>query len=41
MKGSGIGEERRVVSWVSEDEVEACLEGVGGAILRGLLMGMD
>lgn len=35
----GTGEERRVVSWVSEEEVEGCLEGVGGAILRGLLMG--
>lgn len=38
MKG-GTGEERRVVSLVSEEEVEGCLEGVGGAILRGLLMG--
>lgn len=34
-----IREERRVVSSVSEEEVEGCLEGVGGAILRGLLMG--
>jgi cell division control protein 6 len=40
MKG-GVGEERRVVSWVSEAEVEGCLEGVGGSILRGLLMGDD
>lgn len=38
MKG-GMGEERRVVSWVSEEEVGGCLEGVGGAILRGLLTG--
>lgn len=38
MKG-GTGEERRVVSLVSEEEVEGCLEGVGGTILRGLLMG--
>lgn len=40
MKG-GTGEERRVVSWVSEGEVEGCLEGVGGVILRGLLTGDD
>ena len=38
MKGE-TREERRVVSSVSEEEVEGCLEGVGGAILRGLLMG--
>lgn len=32
-------EERRVVCWVSEGEVESCLEGAGGGILRGLLVG--
>jgi cell division control protein 6 len=38
-KGKGMvkGEERRVVSWVGEGEVEGCLEGVGGGILKGLL----
>jgi cell division control protein 6 len=32
-------EDRRVISCVSEKEVEGCLEGAGGAILRGLLRG--
>lgn len=39
--GGAVGEERRMICWVSEEEVEGCLEGVGGAILRGLLMGDD
>lgn len=39
MKGAAAREERRVVCWVSEEEVESCLEGVGGVILRGLLKG--
>ena len=30
-------EERRVVSWVGEKEIEGCLEGVSGGILKGLL----
>ncbi|KAL8675317.1 MAG: hypothetical protein Q9168_000274 [Polycauliona sp. 1 TL-2023] len=30
-------EERRVSSWVSEKEFQPCLEGVGGAILKGLM----
>lgn len=40
-KGKGMvkGEEKRVVSWVGEGEVEGCLEGVGGGILKGLLRG--
>ncbi|KAL8687273.1 MAG: hypothetical protein Q9224_005201 [Gallowayella concinna] len=36
-KRSGKREDRRVSSWVSEKEFECCLDGVGGAILRGLL----
>lgn len=38
-KKGGKGEERMIVSWVSESEVERCLDGVGGDILRGLLRG--
>ena len=38
-KGGRGTEERKVVSWVGEKEVEACLEGVGGAVLRGFLRG--
>ena len=34
-------EERVVVSWVAEKEVEECLDGPGGGILRGLLRGVD
>lgn len=34
-------EERSVVSWVGEKEVEDCLNGPGGGILRGLLRGND
>lgn len=34
-------EERVVVSWVAEKEVEECLDGLGGGILRGLLRGDD
>ena len=34
-------EERVVVSWVAEKEVEECLDGPGGGILRGLLRGND
>lgn len=37
----GRVEERRVGSFVSEGEVEGCLEGVGGGILRGLLRGEE
>ncbi|KAL8819249.1 MAG: hypothetical protein Q9223_002280 [Gallowayella weberi] len=36
-KKSGKREDRRVSSWVSEKEFECCLDGAGGAILRGLL----
>jgi cell division control protein 6 len=35
----GAGDERRMVSWVSEGEIKGCLEGVGGTILKGLLLG--
>lgn len=35
----GAGDERRVVSWVSEGEIKGCLEGVSGTILKGLLLG--
>lgn len=38
-KGAKGTEERKVVSWVGEKEVEACLEGVGGNVLRGFLIG--
>ena len=34
-------EERIVVSWVAEKEVEECLDGPGGGILSGLLRGDD
>ncbi|KAL8942381.1 MAG: hypothetical protein Q9216_001701 [Gyalolechia sp. 2 TL-2023] len=34
---AGRREDRRVSCWVSEKELETCLDGVGGAILRGLL----
>ncbi|CAF9926059.1 MAG: AAA ATPase [Heterodermia speciosa] len=40
--GKKIGrgkEDRSVVSWVGEKEVEGCLEGPGAGILRGLLRG--
>ena len=36
-KKSGKSEDRRIVSSVNEAELEGCLEGVGGGILRGLL----
>ena len=36
LRGS-VGEERRVVCFVDEKEVEGCLDGVGGSILKGLL----
>ncbi|KAL8807485.1 MAG: hypothetical protein Q9182_000650 [Xanthomendoza sp. 2 TL-2023] len=36
-KKSGKREDRRVSSWVSEKEFECCLDGAGGAILRGLV----
>ena len=39
-KGVVKGEERTVVSWVSESEVEGCLDGAGGDILRSLLRGV-
>ena len=32
-------EERSIVSWVAEKELEGCLDGPGGGILRGLLRG--
>ena len=38
-KKAGRGEERRVVCFVGEEELEGCLEGAGGAILRALLRG--
>lgn len=40
-KRSAKGEDRGVVSFVRQAEVEGCLEGVGGGILRGLLKGDD
>lgn len=40
-KGMGKGDERRVVSFVGEKEVEGCLEGVAGGILKGLLADGD
>lgn len=40
-KRSAKREDRGVVSFVREAEVEGCLEGVGGGILRGLLKGDD
>lgn len=40
-KRSANGEDRRIVSLVREAEVEGCLEGVGGGILRSLLKGDD
>ncbi|KAL8731741.1 MAG: hypothetical protein Q9166_003188 [cf. Caloplaca sp. 2 TL-2023] len=36
-KKLGKREDKRVLSWVSEGEFEGCLDGAGGAILRGLL----
>lgn len=36
-KKAGKREDRRVCCWVSEKELETCLDGAGGAILRGLL----
>lgn len=38
-KKGGKGEERTVVSWVSESELAGCLDGEGGNILKGLLRG--
>ena len=38
-KKTSRAEDRRVGSFVNEKEVEGCLEGVGGGILRGLLRG--
>lgn len=35
------GEDRRMVSYVRETEVEGCFEGVAGGILRSLLKGDD
>lgn len=40
-KRSAKGQDRGVISFVQEAEVEECLEGVGGGILRGLLKGHD
>ena len=37
-KSAKGNEDRRVVSWVGEKELEGCLEGVGGQILKGLLL---
>jgi len=36
--GKGKGE-RRVVSWVGETELDGCLEGIGGDILKRFLRG--
>ena len=40
-KGMGglVAEERRVVCFVDEKELEGCLDGVGGSLLQGLLIG--
>ena len=40
-QGVGKKEERRVVSFVGEKEVEGCLEGTGGGLLKGLLAEED
>ncbi|KAL9603380.1 MAG: hypothetical protein Q9219_001242 [cf. Caloplaca sp. 3 TL-2023] len=37
-KKSGRHEDRRVSCWVSDKELETCLDGAGGAILRELLV---
>ena len=36
-RGRGVGDEKRVVSFVDVGEVNGCLDGVGGGILRSLL----
>ena len=33
----GRSEERRILSFVNEEEVQGCLDGIGGSILEGLL----
>lgn len=38
MKRGGKREDKKVWCWVSETELETCLDGAGGGILRGLLM---
>ncbi len=38
-KGGKGKEERRVVSWVGETELDGCLEGIGGDILKRFLRG--
>lgn len=40
-KKLGNRDERRISCWVSEKEMETCLDGPGGAILRELLMADD
>lgn len=35
---AGKHEDRRISCWVSERELETCLDGAGGGILRGLLL---
>ncbi|KAL9604312.1 MAG: hypothetical protein Q9179_001897 [Wetmoreana sp. 5 TL-2023] len=40
-KQAGKREDMRISIWVSEKELETCLEGAGGAILRGLLASDD
>ncbi|KAL8720388.1 MAG: hypothetical protein Q9225_002740 [Loekoesia sp. 1 TL-2023] len=37
-KKAGKREDRRVSCWISEKELETCLDGAGGALLRGLLV---
>ncbi|KAL8917828.1 MAG: hypothetical protein Q9208_007716 [Pyrenodesmia sp. 3 TL-2023] len=34
-------EDKRVSCWVSEQELESCLDGAGGGILKGLLANVD
>ncbi|KAL8824646.1 MAG: hypothetical protein Q9191_004910 [Dirinaria sp. TL-2023a] len=40
-KSAKGNEDRCVVSWVGEKELEGCLEGPGGGILKGLLRGEE
>lgn len=40
-KKSVMREDKRVSCWVSEKELETCLDGAGGGILKGLLANVD
>ena len=41
LKASGRLDDHQLVSWVAEEELAACLNGPGGAILKGLLAGQE